>query len=145
VRLRFLIAHSIGLALLAGAGGCHKASPVAPDAPFSGTFAGTITDKAAGAGTLELRLSQSEAVVSGQWRATFANAALSQAGTVRGTAINTSVTLSLIPDTGLDCGAVSYDATLTVAATLSKSRLEGTYVVFTCTALNTGRIDVERQ
>jgi hypothetical protein len=125
-------------------GGCDD-NPAEPTAGLDGTWRGTMT-RGAVTGTTTLRLTQAGAGVTGTWSADLEGPAFDQSGTVSGTVTASTVSLFLQPGSPLVCSpGATLSGTLTMNGSLSGDRLTGDYIVFSCEAASTGRIDVQRQ
>ena len=124
--------------------GCGD-TPAEPTTGVSGTWRGTIT-RGATAGTTTVVLAQAGAGVTGTWSADLEGAAFDQSGTVGGTVTASTVSLFLQPGSPTVCDSgATLSGTLTMNGSLTTDRLTGDYVVLTCDAAATGRIEVTRQ
>jgi hypothetical protein len=124
--------------------GCRASHPSSPSNALDGTWTGTLAPDGAGTGQLTLTLRQVGAGVSGEWTATFADAALTRAGSVSGTVMAAAVSLFLTPQVGINCGSVMLSGTLGATATLDADHISGRYTVLTCGSATGGTIDVTR-
>ena len=138
---RFLGGTVLAIAL-AGAG-CR--TPLGSTGALDGTWRGAIVDSAAGAGTATLVMSQTGQGVSGTWSAAFANGATTIGGSLGGSTAGALVSLFLTPTSPIVCpSSATLSGTLSMTATRSGNRLNGTYVVLTCTGATDGTIDLTR-
>lgn len=124
--------------------GCRAGQPSSPSNALDGSWTGTIVPDGAGAGQLTLTLRQVGAGVTGEWTATFADAAFNRAGGVSGTVMSAAVSLFLAPQVGINCGGVTLSGTLGVTTTLDVDHLSGRYTVLECGGASGGAIDVRR-
>jgi hypothetical protein len=125
--------------------GCRSGTPASPSSVLDGAWTGAITHSVAGQGSLVLELRQTGMAVSGTWSADFSGAAHDASGTVGGTLTGAAVSLFLSPGTPLVCGpGASLSGTLALDASVSGRRLSGTFVVFACEGVDSGRVEVTR-
>jgi hypothetical protein len=124
---------------------CGRESPVEPSATLSGTWRGTLT-RGSTSGGVTLEISQSGAGVTGTWSTAGEGSFPSQSGSLGGTVVGSTASLSLTPAVQLVCsGDITLSGTLSVTATVDGNRLAGQYVVFLCDDVASGRIEVTRE
>lgn len=132
-------------AWLASFSACSS-GPAAPSGALDGTWSGTLSDSAAGAGTAKLVLTQMSAGVSGTFAVTFPDATQNRVGTVGGTMAASVLVLTLTPSAPLACSpTVTLSGTMSATMTVAGNRMTGTYSSFTCGGAIGGAIDVTRQ
>lgn len=124
--------------------GCRASPPTRPSNALDGSWTGTLATDDGSNGQLTLALRQVGAGVSGEWTATFPDAALNRSGGVSGTVMSTAVSLFLTPQVGINCAGVMLSGTLGVTATLDADHLSGRYTVLVCGGASGGGIDVRR-
>lgn len=120
-------------------------SPASPSSPLTGTWRGT--DVRAGVSrTITLEMTQSGAGVTGTWSAVADGLASPETGSLGGTLVGSTASLSLTPSSPVVCGPdVTLSGTLALTGTLAGDRLGGNYIVFLCDGAATGRIEVVRE
>lgn len=124
--------------------GC-SGTPTEPTIGVTGAWRGTIT-RGATVGTAILQLTQSGPGVTGTWVADLEGTAFDQSGTVGGTVTASTASLFLRPGSPTVCDSgQTFSGTLTMNGSLTADRLTGDYLVLTCDAPATGRIEVNRE
>lgn len=112
-------------------GACTSA-PSTPD-PYRGTWAGTIDDRTAGIGTLQLEL-RIATRVEGSWTATFGTSQMAGA-----LAADASPAAQRTFAVGCPQGSMVW------ATTVEDDVLRGTYVAAGCGVLSSGRVEARRR
>jgi len=120
-------------------------APLGPTGKLDGTWTGAIVDSAAGTGTTSWTMAQRGQGLTGTWSATFSVGGVMTGGSLGGATEGAQVSIFLTPETPLVCSpSTTLSGTLGVTATLSGNRLQGTYVVLTCTGATNGTIDLRK-
>jgi hypothetical protein len=140
--MAFRLRGFVPVALLVVAVGCGRGNPVAPTAPFSGTWTGTVVDSTSGSGSARLVLEQRELALSGTLTTTFGGV-VGREGPIQGTAGVTAASLTLTPATPVLCGSgVTLSGVLSLTLSLSGGRLTGSYSALTCGGAATGTLSL---
>ena len=138
LRTRSRFAAALLLVIVAGCGGGNSTPTASTTTSVDGTWAGSVQDSLAGAGTVRVTLASSGSLVTGTWGATFPDPAYNTSGTVNGTSTATSLSLTVTPSVAGACP-------FTFTATRSSNQLSGTYATFDCNVSVSGSATVTRQ
>ena len=148
-RVRHLARTAVVSCLLAAASACDEPAPTAPGpmpVVIEGTWAGSMIDRSAGTGQLQLTASGIETLATGTFTLAFADPSANVSGVVLGRTQNApAIELSLaIQSAGRDCLAPG--GTVFAHVTLSGSRMTGTYDAGVgCPLLGGGAIELSKR
>jgi hypothetical protein len=149
VRVRHLARIAMVSCLLAAAAACDEPAPTAPGpmpVVIEGTWAGSMIDRSAGTGQIQLTASGIETLATGTFTLAFADSSANVSGVVLGRTQNApAIELSLaIQSAGRDCLAPG--GTVFAHVTLSGSRMTGTYDAGVgCPLLGGGSIELSKR
>jgi hypothetical protein len=132
----------LAVCLIVAAVGCSSDGPGAPSdrgSPFAGTWIGTLTDGAAGQGSLTFELAGDPVATAGTWTVTRGR----QSTTGRALTLSSSTGGSVVHRVSADCldGGGFWLATVSIDG----RRMTGTYNSFGCPGFTAGALDVVRQ
>jgi hypothetical protein len=122
---------SISLAACGGTGGLGSFN-------YSGSWAGSMQDSIAGAGTVSASMTQSGSGFVGTWAANFAGTDFDNGGSLQGVVNDNSVVIDLQPSNPSACP-------FNVVANRSGSTLSGNYAAYNCTVTVTGTLNIQKQ
>lgn len=104
---------------------------------YSGSYVGTVNDSAAGAGTMNISISQSEDRLAGTWQASFSTSG-SNGGSLLGIVDGDSLILELYPSVPTACP-------FNAVVNRNGDTLSGSYSAFNCSVTGTGTVEVQKQ
>jgi len=119
----------IGLALV-GCGGDDD------EDDLSGNYRGTIQDSLVGTGTMTATLVQNDSTVTGTFQTSFPLG--NGGGSISGTRSDDALTLTVTPPQPSACP-------LNMTAIIDGDEIQGTYVAFNCSVVETGSFTLTRQ
>ena len=129
--------------------GCQSApGPAAPDpaVSISGTWVGTAHDSAAGEGTVQWVITQTDSGVAGSFTNAFADPAFSTTGMLAGLVTGAAATVFLMPAEPIVCSpALSVTGTIYVSLAIGPGQLTGRYSTLTCSGGRAGTMVLSRE
>jgi len=128
----------------AGCGSATVTNPSSATAPMNlaGSWVGSTSSNVAGTGTVDATITQSGPALSGVWSVRYTNPIYNNNGTLSGSLLNNTVSLTLSSSIATPC---PYSMTGTLGTAAGRPTITGTFTTVNCAVPQSGAFTLSRQ